>query len=161
MATLVSYSFVHIQISLSSFALHRAAILGVVQELLVTRKVSPNCSQETMTCHSLNVFSVFWGQENAPLVTSLHSSCYISHIFLHYVYDVLFFLAIYLTWNILWILLFFSHVVAYSLKWLRKQIRINICMLDVRSLFFFKWVIPVSVIFGNENVHTSCPLLSF
>ena len=97
MASLVSYSFAHIKISLSSFVLHRAATLGVVQELLVTRKVSPNCSQETMTRHSLNVFSVFWGQENAPLVTSLHSSCYMSHIFLHCVYDVLFFLAIYLT----------------------------------------------------------------
>ena len=68
--------------------------------LLVTRKVSLNCSQETITCHSLNIFSVFWGQENAPLVTSLQSSCYMTHIFLHYVCDVLYFLAIYLTSNI-------------------------------------------------------------
>ena len=40
------------------------------------RKVSPNWSQETMTCHSSNCCSVVWGQENAPLVTSLPSSCH-------------------------------------------------------------------------------------
>ena len=34
------------------------------------RKVSPNWSQETMTCHSSNCFSIVWGQGNAPLVTS-------------------------------------------------------------------------------------------
>ena len=32
------------------------------------RKVSPNWSQETMTCHSSNCFSIVWGQGNAPLV---------------------------------------------------------------------------------------------
>ena len=26
------------------------------------RKVSPNWSQETMTCHSFNCFSIVWGQ---------------------------------------------------------------------------------------------------
>ena len=30
------------------------------------RKVSPNWSQETMTCHSSNCFSIVWGQGNAP-----------------------------------------------------------------------------------------------
>jgi len=38
-------------------------------------KVSPNWSQETMTCHSSNCFSIVWGQGNAPLVISLLSSC--------------------------------------------------------------------------------------
>ena len=45
------------------------------------RKVSPNWSQETMTCHSSNCFSIVWRQGNAPLVTSLPSSCYMTHIF--------------------------------------------------------------------------------
>ena len=39
-------------------------------------KVSPNWSQETMTCRSSNCFSIVYGQGNAPLVTSLPSSCY-------------------------------------------------------------------------------------
>ena len=33
------------------------------------RKVSPNWSQETMTCHSHNCFRIVWGLGNAPLVT--------------------------------------------------------------------------------------------
>ena len=33
------------------------------------RKVSPNWSQELMTCHSSHCFSNVWGQENAPSVT--------------------------------------------------------------------------------------------
>ena len=33
-------------------------------------KVSANWSQETMTCHSFNCFSIVWGQGNTPLVTS-------------------------------------------------------------------------------------------
>ena len=41
-------------------------------------KLSPNWSQETMTCHSSNCFSIAWGQGNAPLVTSLPSSCYMT-----------------------------------------------------------------------------------
>ena len=41
-------------------------------------KVSPNWSQEATTCHSSNCFSIVWGQGNAPLVTSLPSSCYIT-----------------------------------------------------------------------------------
>ena len=45
------------------------------------RKVSPNWSQETMTHHFSNCFSIVWGQGNAPLVTSLPSSCYLTHIF--------------------------------------------------------------------------------
>ena len=44
----------------------------------VARKVSPNCSQERMTCHSSNCFSIVWGQGNAPLVTSVLSSCFMS-----------------------------------------------------------------------------------
>ena len=42
-----------------------------------TRKVCPNWSPETMTCHSSNCFSIVWVHGNAPLVTSLPSSCYI------------------------------------------------------------------------------------
>ena len=45
------------------------------------RKISPNWQQETMTCHSSNCFSIVWGQGNTPLVTSLPSSCYMTHIF--------------------------------------------------------------------------------
>ena len=42
------------------------------------RNVSPNWSLETMTCHSSHCFSVVWGQGNAPLVTFLLSSCYMT-----------------------------------------------------------------------------------
>ena len=42
------------------------------------RKVSPNWSQETMTCHSPKCFRTIWDQGNAPLVTSLPNSCYIT-----------------------------------------------------------------------------------
>ena len=35
------------------------------------RKVSPDWSQKTMTCHSFNCFSTVWGGEEAPLGTSL------------------------------------------------------------------------------------------
>ena len=45
------------------------------------RKVSPNWSLETMTCHSSHCFSIVWGQGNAPLVTSLLSSCCMTHFF--------------------------------------------------------------------------------
>ena len=38
------------------------------------RKVSPNWSLETMTCHSSHCFSIVWGLGNEPLVTSLPSS---------------------------------------------------------------------------------------
>ena len=40
------------------------------------RKVSPNWSQETMTCHSSSCFSIVWGKGNVQLVTSLRSSFY-------------------------------------------------------------------------------------
>ena len=43
-----------------------------------SRKISPNWSQETMTCHSSNCFSIGWDQGNAALVTSLPSSCYMT-----------------------------------------------------------------------------------
>ena len=33
-----------------------------------------------MTCHSFNCFSIVWGQGNAPLVTSLPSSCYMTRV---------------------------------------------------------------------------------
>ena len=52
--------------------LHRGSCVGAA------RKVSPNWSLETMTCHSSHCFSIVWGQGNAPLVTSLSSSCYMS-----------------------------------------------------------------------------------
>lgn len=42
------------------------------------RKVSCNWLQEAMTCHSSNCFSIVYGQGNAPLVTSLPSSCYMT-----------------------------------------------------------------------------------
>ena len=42
------------------------------------RKVSPDWSHKTMTCHSFSCFSIVWGQGNAPLVTSLPSSCYMT-----------------------------------------------------------------------------------
>ena len=34
-------------------------------------KISPDWSQETMTCHSSNCFSIFWDQGNAALVTKV------------------------------------------------------------------------------------------
>ena len=43
-------------------------------------KVSPNWSQETITFHSSNCFSIVWGQGNAPLVTYLPSSCYMTRV---------------------------------------------------------------------------------
>ena len=42
------------------------------------RKVSPDWSQKTMTCHSFNCFSIVWGQGYAPLVTPLPSSCHMA-----------------------------------------------------------------------------------
>ena len=44
-------------------------------------QVSPNWSQETMTCHSSNCFSIVCGQGNASWVASLPSSCYITQNF--------------------------------------------------------------------------------
>ena len=44
----------------------------------IAEKVSPNWSQQTMTCHSCNCFSIVWGQGNPPLVTSLTSSYYMT-----------------------------------------------------------------------------------
>ena len=45
------------------------------------RKVSANWSQETMTRRSPNnyCFSIVQGQGNAPLATSLPSSCYMTN----------------------------------------------------------------------------------
>ena len=40
------------------------------------RKVSPNWSQETMTCHSFYCFSIVWGQGNAPLTTPENTITY-------------------------------------------------------------------------------------
>ena len=42
------------------------------------RKITPNWLQKTMTCQNSNCFSIFWGQRNAPSVTSLSSSCYMT-----------------------------------------------------------------------------------
>ena len=55
----------------------RELVLTVVQELL-RRSLLINWSQETMTCHSSNCFSIVWGEGNTPLVTSLPSSCYVT-----------------------------------------------------------------------------------
>ena len=38
-----------------------------------------------MACHSSNCFSIVWGQGNAPLVTSVPSSCYMT-LNLHQLY---------------------------------------------------------------------------
>ena len=43
-----------------------------------SRKVTSNGSQETMTCHSFNCFSIVWCQSYAPLVTSRPKSCYMT-----------------------------------------------------------------------------------
>ena len=42
------------------------------------RSLWSDWSQETMTCHSSNCFSIVWGQGKAPLVTSLPRSCYMT-----------------------------------------------------------------------------------
>ena len=44
--------------------------------------VSPNWSQETMTCHSSNCFSIVWGQGNGPLVTSLRPNLESAQIYI-------------------------------------------------------------------------------
>ena len=46
------------------------------KHVAAARKVSPNWLQETITCHSAN--SIVWSQGNAPLMTSLPSSCYMT-----------------------------------------------------------------------------------
>ena len=56
----------------------RLSIIWKENSVGAARKVSPNWSQETMTCHSFNCFSIVWVQGNAPLVDSLPSSCYIN-----------------------------------------------------------------------------------
>ena len=43
-------------------------LLRVSGSVGAVRKLSPNWSHETMSCHCLNCFSVVWGQGNAPLV---------------------------------------------------------------------------------------------
>ena len=50
------------------------------------RKFSPNWSQEAITCNSSNSFSIVWDQGNAPLVTFLPSSCYMTLSFSHVIY---------------------------------------------------------------------------
>ena len=50
----------------------------VLSSVGAARKVSPYWSQETMTFRSSNCFSIVGGQGNAPLVTSLSSSCYMT-----------------------------------------------------------------------------------
>ena len=40
--------------------------------------VARNWSLETMKCHSSHFLSIVWGQGNAPLITSLPSSCYMT-----------------------------------------------------------------------------------
>ena len=48
---------------------------------LGARKVSPDWSLKTMTCHSFNCFSIVCAQGQAPLVTSLPSNCYVTLLF--------------------------------------------------------------------------------
>ena len=58
---------------LDSTVLHRKSSVGAA------RKVYSNWSQETMTCHFSNCFSIVGEQGNAPLMTnSLPSSCYVT-----------------------------------------------------------------------------------
>ena len=59
----------------SHFASTQACVTSCVA---AARKVSPNWSLETMTCHSSHCFSIVWGKGNAPLVTSVPSSCYMT-----------------------------------------------------------------------------------
>ena len=59
------------------------------------RKVSPNWSQKTMTCHSFYCFSIVWGQRNATLVTSLPSSCHMTPAITFFVLFCFFFLIFY------------------------------------------------------------------
>ena len=82
--------------NLSKQILHviEQSFLGVVQELRVTRKVSPNRSQETMTCHSSNCSSVFFFGSGKRTIANFSSEQLLHDPFLHWVYDVLFFLAI-------------------------------------------------------------------
>ena len=51
------------------------------------RKVSSHWSQETMTCHSSNCFSIVWDQGKALLVTSLPSSCDMTRLLCGLEYD--------------------------------------------------------------------------
>ena len=51
------------------------SILAIISQLCrAARKVSPDWSQKTVTCHSFNYFSIVWGQ----LVTSHPSSRYMT-----------------------------------------------------------------------------------
>ena len=36
----------------------------VLTNVAAARKVSPNWSQQTMTCHSFNCFSIVWGTQH-------------------------------------------------------------------------------------------------
>ena len=58
--------------SLSMLKVEKKSFVGAA------RKVSPDWSQKTMTCHSINCFSIVWGQGKAPLVTPLPSSFYMT-----------------------------------------------------------------------------------
>ena len=50
----------------SKTLLLKLPILWDLSSVGAVRKVSPNWSQETMTCHSSNCFSIVWGHGNAP-----------------------------------------------------------------------------------------------
>ena len=54
----------------------------VASSVGVARKISPNSSQETMTCHSSNCFrqKCCFGSGNKLLVTPLPSICYITPV---------------------------------------------------------------------------------
>ena len=91
-----------------------------VSSVGAARKVSPNWSQETMTCHSSNCFSVFFWVRKTHHWYLLFRAAATWPIFALGIWYVIF--LSYLTWNIHRILLFFSHVVAYSLKGFNKTV---------------------------------------
>ena len=116
--------------------------MGVVEELLVTRKVSPNWSQETMTCHSSNCFSVFFFGSGKRTIATFSSEQLLHDPFLHWVYDVLFFLAI---WHETYIE-FSCFFTCSSIQPKRVQQNSKLEHIYARStfaLFFLKWVITV------------------
>ena len=56
-----------------------STFLKIFVSVGAARTVSPNWSHEAMACHSSDCFSIVWGQVNAPSVTSLPSSCHMTH----------------------------------------------------------------------------------
>ena len=144
--------------SQANFNLHKRILiqqpfLKVVQELLVTPKVSPNWSQETMTCHSSNCFTVFLGSGKRT-IGDFFSGQLLPDPFLHWVYDVLFFVAI---WH--------ETYIKFSCFFTCSSIQPEMVQQDSKleythpsstfALSLFKWVITVSFSFVvlRDNQH--------